>query len=176
MIIDCLSKAMMLFMLYNVIAILSFGIPESLTKTFYKYKEHHDAFKFMYYVFVALMCILLTPCWLKLSDTNFEQDVAIINSLILLFTGALPIILKSDEDNDKPLVEILEKLISYCCSMFFIIWIVTATPYWWIVLLIAIIVTIISLITKSWNKCYTYWIEIIAFVSTFIAILLKYIM
>jgi hypothetical protein len=165
----------MLFILYNVIAILLFGIPESLTKTFYKYKAHHDSFKFMYYVFVALMCILLTPCWLKLSKTNFAQDTAVINILALIFMGASPIILKG-EDTDRPLTDLFEKLISYCCSMFFIIWIVAATPYWWIILLTAIIVTLISIITKSWNKCYTYWIEIIAFASTFIAILLKYIM
>jgi hypothetical protein len=165
----------MLFILYNVIAILLFGIPESLTKTFYKYKAHHDSFKFMYYVFVALMCILLTPCWLKLSKTNFAQDVAVINILALIFMGASPIILKG-EDTDRPLTDLFEKLISYCCSIFFILWIVAATPYWWIILLTAIIVTLISIITKSWNKCYTYWIEIIAFASTFIAILLKYIM
>jgi hypothetical protein len=121
------------------------------------------------------MCILLTPCWLKLSKTNFAQDTAVINILALIFMGASPIILKG-EDTDRPLTDLFEKLISYCCSMFFIIWIVAATPYLWIVLLIAIIVTLISIITKSWNKCYTYWIEIIAFASTFIAILLKYIM
>ena len=113
MIIDCLSKAMMLFILYNVIAILSFGIPESLTKTFYKYKEHNDAFKFIYYAFVALMCILLTPCWLKLSETNFSQDAAVINILALLFMGASPIILKG-EDTDRPLTDLFEKIISKC--------------------------------------------------------------
>ena len=175
MIIDCLSKAMILFILYNVIAILSFGIPESLTKTFYKYKEHHDSFKFMYYVFVALMCILLTPCWLKLSETNFAQDIAVISISTLLFMGASPIILKG-EDTDKPLADLFEKLISYCCSTFFILWIVITTPYWWIILLTAAIVTLISISTESWNNCYTYWIEIIAFVSTFIAILLKHLL
>ena len=178
MIIDCLSKAIMLFILYNIIAILSFGIPESLTKTFYKYKERHDGLKFMYYTFIILMCILLTPCWLKLSNSIILQDFAVVNILTLLFAGASPIVFKCDIDDidSKPIANLCIKLAAYCYSMFFILWIVLATPFWWIILITLILVGSIAIITKTLYTCYTFWIEITAFISTFIAILLEYLM
>ena len=42
MIIDCLSKAIFLFVIYNIIALILFGVPKSLSMTYYLYKERQN--------------------------------------------------------------------------------------------------------------------------------------
>ena len=45
MIIDCLGKAIFMFAVYNIIALLLFGVPKSLSDTYYLFKERKVSFK-----------------------------------------------------------------------------------------------------------------------------------
>ena len=177
MIIDCILKAIMLFILYNIITISLFGIPESLPKTFHLYRNKNDGFRFMFYVFNLLMCIFLAPCWIKLSGTPFIKELSIFNIVLLFLVGFTPTIFKIKEESiiNQSLIDfckICVRTVSCCSSFLFILWIVLATPFWWVVLFVTLIIATVAFITKTLKNCYTYWIEFIGYTSTFITMLL----
>lgn len=169
MIIDCLSKAIFLFVIYNVISLILFGVPKSLSMTYYLYKERQEALKMLFPSMIILMCIFLIPCWLEISHGSDFQFVAFLSAASLLFVGLSPSFKDSQMEN------IVHDVAAILCAAFALLWVILVPKMWYIILIVGIIVSIIALLTKTYKYAYKYWLEIIAFVSTFIAIMNYYI-
>lgn len=168
MIIDCLSKAIFLFVIYNIIALMLFGVPKSLSMTYYLFKEKNDVLKILFPAMITMMCICLMPCWIQISEGSNFQFLSFLSSGALMFVGAAPAFKSSDLENN------VHQYSAYCCAAFAILWIILVTPYWYVILMVSAIIGAASYLTKSWKTGYIYWLEMIAFLSTFISILLYY--
>lgn len=168
MIIDCLSKAIFLFIIYNIITILLFGIPKSLSMTYYLFKARTESLKIMFPGMIFLMVIFLMPCLLQLSCNSDFQCFAFLSMLSLLFVGICPRIL---EYNIESKIHNIAAIIS---TIFAILWIILVTPYWYVILIIFACITAVAILTKTWKTCYIYWLEIVTFISTFISIIIYY--
>lgn len=168
MIIDCLSKAIFLFVVYNIIALLLFGVPHSLSMTYYLYKQRKNILKVLFPGMITLLVIFLLPCWLEISKGHNFEFTAFLSVSALMFVGACPAFLDSKmEDNIHSIAAII-------CAIFALLWIILVTPYWYVILSSFALFTLIAFFTKTWKTCYTYWLEIVAFISTFIAMTLYY--
>lgn len=70
--------------------------------------------------------------------------------------------------------EILQRLaanhiIAAVCSL---LWVGLVTPYWWVILVWLGFIAIASMLTSSYKTCLVYWLEQVAFGSTFTAAIL----
>lgn len=169
MIIDCLSKAIFLFVIYNTVALILFGVPKSLSMTYYLFKERQKELKILFPAMIALLCIMLIPCWLELSDGSNFQFLAFLAPAALMFVGFTPAF------NDADMYKMIHNIAAYTCAVFAMLWIILVTPFWYIILIVLGVIAVAAILTKTWKTCYIYWLEMVAFISLFISILVYYI-
>ena len=168
MILDCLSKAIFMFIIYNVVALLLFGVPKSLSMTYYLFKDRVETLKWLFPSMMTLLTIFLMPCWLEISDGSPFQFTVILSAAGVLFVGAAPAFKSSSLEN------MVHQVSAYICSAAAIAWICLVTPYWWIILIVLAVIALLAYITKTIKSSYIYWLEMIAFISTFISIVAYY--
>ena len=168
MIIDCLGKAIFMFLIYNIVALVLFGVPKSLSMTYYLFKDKVDTLKFLFPSMMTVLTVLLMPCWLTISEGSPYQFTAFLSAAGILFVGAAPAFKSSSLEN------MVHQVAAYICAAAAIAWICLVTPYWWIILIVFIIIALIAYLTKTWKTSYIYWLEMVAFVSTFTTILMYY--
>lgn len=168
MILDCIGKAIFLFLIYNMVTILIFGIPKSLSDTYYLYKGRLDVLKVLFPATIMMLAICLLPCWIDISKGSNFQFLSFLSVLSLAFVGASPTF-KDDTLDNK--VHNISAIISVICAL---LWIVLVTNYWYVILIMVAIVIVAATLTKTFKTCYMYWIEVATFMSTFITILLHH--
>lgn len=147
-----------------------FGVPRTLGMTYYLFKAREDCLKALFPVTIILICLLLLPCWLEISNGSPWRLTAFLSAGSLLFVGFVPAF-KSSKMEDY-----LHDIAAYVGTLFGLLWIIMVTPFWYIILIVLGIVSIIAIWTKTWRTSYIYWLEMVAFVSTFISITCYYIM
>lgn len=168
MILDCIVKAIFLFLIYNIVTLLIFGVPKSLSMTFYLYKERLDSLKVLFPAMIAMLVICLMPCWIQISEGSNFQFLSFLSAASLAFVGAAPAFKSSSLENS------VHQVSAYFCAACALLWIILVTPYWYVILIVLGIVAALAVVTKTWKTSYIYWLEMVAFVSTFITIVCYY--
>ena len=168
MILDCIVKAIFLFLIYNIVSLLIFGVPKSLSTTYYLYKDRLDILKVLFPTMITMLVMCLMPCWIQLSDGSRFQFLSFISPATLLFVGFAPAFKRSSLESR------VHEVSAYLCAACAILWIILVTPYWYVILIVLGIMTVLAIVTKTWKTSYIYWLEMVAFVSTFITIVCYY--
>ena len=153
-----------IYIAYNAICLALFSIPESLSNTYYLWKQKNGKgwlFCLMMYLVVALMM----PAWISLSEGSNFQFLAFLAPASIAFVGTAPRFKDGDLENK---VHTVSAIIAAACSL---LWVALLTPYWWVMLIWWGIISGCLTVTKSYY-CYTYWLEQIAFLSTFTSAIL----
>lgn len=154
--------ATFIYVVYNAIAIAIFGVPESLSNTYYLWREKNGKgwlFCLMMYLVVALMM----PAWISLSEGSNFQFLAFLAPASIMFVGLAPKFKDGDLENK---VHIYSAIIAAACSL---LWVALVTPYWWVMLIWLGFIALTSVLTSSYKTAYVYWLEQVAFGSTFSA-------
>ena len=157
--------AAIIYLLYNSVAISIFGVPPSLSETFYLYKNRWNCgyvFPIMMYVVVAFML----PAWLTMSEVSNFQFLSFLAPASLLFVGTAPAFKSSNLENS---VHSVSAIFAAICSL---LWIILVTPYWWIILIWFAAFAFLAIITKTVKFAIVYWLESVAFFSTFLSAIL----
>ena len=152
--------ATVIFVAYNAVAIVLFGIPESLSNTYYLWKEKNGKgwlFCLMMYLVVALMM----PAWISLSEGSNFQFLAFLAPASIMFVGTAPRFKNGDLENR---VHTYSAYIAAACSL---LWVALVTPYWWVMLIWLGFIALASIFTSSYKTCLVYWLEMVAFGATF---------
>lgn len=152
--------ATFIYVAYNAIATAIFGIPESLSNTYYLYKEKYNKgwlFSLMMYLVVALMM----PAWITLSEGSNFQFLAFLAPAAIMFVGTAPRFKDFKLENK---VHTYSAIIAAACSL---LWVILVTPYWYVILIWFGYISLASIFTSSYKTCLVYWLEQIAFGATF---------
>lgn len=168
MIINCLSMAIFMFIIYNIFALVLFGIPKSLSMTYYLFKDKADPMKWLFPAMMTLLTFFLMPCWLEISEGSDFQFTAFLSAAGILFVGGAPAFKDSTMEN------MVHQISAYFAAAAAIAWICLVTPYWWIILIVLGIITVLAIATKTLKTSSVYWSEMVAFLSTFAAIFAYY--
>ena len=151
-----------IYVAYNAFSLAIFGVPESLSNTYYLYKEKWNKgwlFCLMMYLVVALMM----PAWITLSEGSNFQFLAFLAPASIAFVGTAPRFKDGDLENK---VHTISAIIAAACSL---LWVAMVTPYWWVMLIWLGFIALAAILTSSYKTAYTYWLEQVAFLSTFTA-------
>ena len=149
-----------IYIAYNAICLALFAIPESLSNTYYLWKEKNGKgwlFCLMMYLVVAFMM----PAWISLSEGSNFQFLAFLAPASIMFVGTAPRFKDFKLENK---VHTYSAIIAAVCSL---LWVMLVTPYWYVILIWFGYIALTSIFTSSYKTCLVYWLEQIAFDATF---------
>ena len=156
------------YIVYNTISMILFGVPHSLSMTYYLFKEQGFNLRYLFPILIATMVVCLMPGWIEISEGSTYQFTAFLSAAGLAFVGAAPMFLK---DNNVYAVHTTGALVS---ALFAILWIVLVAKTFDILLICGLGCLLLMFVTKTTKSSYIYWLENIAFLSTFISIIKYY--
>lgn len=159
--------ATIIYLLYNIIAWAMFGLPSSLSETFYLYKGKWNKgwiFPATMYIVVALMM----PSWITISEGSPYQFLSFFAPASIAFVATAPAFKSSSLENA---VHSVSAIIAAICSL---LWVILVTQYWWVILIWVAIIGTAAVLSKSYKTSMVFWLEQIAFLTTFTTILAYY--
>lgn len=154
--------ATIIYVAYNAISLANFGVPDSLSMTYYLWKKDSNkgyVFSLMMYAVVALMM----PAWITMSEGSDFQFLAFLAPAAIAFVGTAPRFKDTELENK---VHSISAVIAAACSL---AWVALVTPYWWAILVWFEIIAMYAILTSSYKSCLVYWLEQVAFGATFTA-------
>ena len=154
-----------IYVAYNAISLALFGIPESLSNTYYLRKDKNGKgylFCLMMYAVVAFMM----PAWITLSEDSNFQFLAFLAPSAIAFVGTAPAFKSDDLEN---VVHSTAAIVAAICSL---AWVAAITPYWWMIHVWFGFIALASILTSSYKTCLVYWLEQVAFGATFTSAIL----
>ena len=152
--------ATVIYVAYNAISLANFGVPQSLSMTYYLWKEKSNKgflFPCMMYIVVALMM----PAWITMSEGSDFQFLAFLAPTAIAFVATAPAFLSGGLENS---VHMWSAVLAAICSL---AWVILVTPYWWTIPVWFGFVAIAAIFTSSYKTSYIYWLETVAFGATF---------
>ena len=162
----CTIIAAAIFLLYNTISVRLFGIPTSLSETFYLYKGKKDWMRILFPWMMVSMAMLLMPSWLTISEGSPWQFTSFLAAASIIFVGSAP----SFRDDD--LTCTVHTVSAIIAAVMSIAWVCLVSQLWYIVLAWFVIIIAIGYSSRTLNRCKTYWLELTAFMATFSSILI----
>ena len=110
-----------IYVAYNVVSLGVFDVPESLSNTYYLWKDRNGrgyVFCLMMYIVVALMM----PAWITLSEGSDFQFLAFLAPAAIAFVGTDPAFKSDDLEN---VVHTTAAIVAAICSL---AWVAVITP------------------------------------------------
>lgn len=168
-IIYLVLAAFAMYLSYNFAALSLFGTPKSLSQTFYEFKERKSWQRVLFPVMMVGMGFLLLPAWLEISEGSNFMFTAFLAAAGIIFTGSAPAFKNS----------VLESKVhtgsAIFAAVFALLWIILVAKLWWFILVWLVMITLIALLTGTWKSGLIYWLETVAFMSTYTAIIAHFV-
>lgn len=163
-----LLTAFFIYWTYNTAALILFGAPKSLSMTFYLFEERKKWQKVLFPFMMLSMAGLLMPVWLEISNASDLQFMSFLAAAGIMFTGTVPTF-KSSKLEDR-----VHTISAIVAAIFALLWIIFVANLWYVIIIWTVISFLIALLTKSIKTSYIYWLETVAFMSTFMSIIIYY--
>ena len=157
--------ATIIYVAYNTTALANFGVPDSLSMTYYLWKEKSNKgylFPLMMYAVVAFMM----PAWITMSEGSDFQFLAFLAPAAIAFVATAPAFKSDDLEN---VVHTTAAIVAAFCSL---VWVAAITPYWWMILVWLGFIALAAILTSSYKTALVYWLEQVAFGATFTSAIL----
>lgn len=164
-IIYLVLAAFALYLSYNFAILCLFGIPKSLSQTFYDFKERKPWLRILFPIMMVAVGLLLLPAWIEISEGSDFMFLAFFAASGIVFTGSAPAFKESN------LEDRVHTGSAFLAAAFALLWVILVTNLWWHIIVWAAIFSIIALITKTLKSGIIYWLETITFFSTFTSII-----
>ena len=164
----CILTAILIYAIYNLMAIKFFGVPKSLSDTYYLYKNKKKWTRVLFPIMMVSMVAFLMPAWLEISAASALQFLAFFASGGILFVGTAPAFMSSDLEN---------KVHTYSAigaAVFALLWVIFVSKAWFMIPIWFVVIALIAWLTKTWKSALIYWLETVAFMSTFTSILIYF--
>ena len=167
-IIICVFIAFFIYLIYNGITLKLFGVPKSLSMTFYLLQDKKNWTRIFFPIMMVGMAFLLLPAWLEISVGSLFQFLAFLTVTGIIFVGAVPTFKSSDLENTVHMTSAI------VAAIFAILWVILVSKLWWTIVLWIATLGLTMWLTKTIKSSYIYWLETIAFMSTFTSIIAYY--
>lgn len=174
MMLECILlvlAALLLFSVYNFTVIHMFGVPVTLSESFYLFHSEQKGLGYLFTAMMACMVLLLMPAWLTISDAvgGWESNFTFLAFLAagsIAFVGAAPAF------RGCPLESKVHSISAKLAAFFALAWcLVVCWRIAYIVPITAAVVWGVAFATKTAKRCSGYWWEMCAFVATFAVVI-----
>jgi len=141
--------------------IIKFGIPESLSDSYYNLGGKEGKGILLYGMLVITAFLMLAPMIEAAGVWGFLCGAA------LCFVGAAPAFKKDGSGSLDPIIHIVSTIICATCSLAVLIKI----NLWWMAIITLGIAIGLAFWTKTVKKCYVFWLEMAAFYGLFAGVI-----
>lgn len=169
--------AILIFVVYNAIAIHRFGVPSSLSSTFYLWNSVKENLGYIFTAMMFTMVFFLLPAWTTVNEviSTWSQYLTVLPFLgaaSIAFVGTAPAYRGFKNENKVHMIA------AACAAAFSLAWcaIVCYKIAWIILPLWVLIVAACAHLSKTHKTARDYWLEMIAFGATFTTIITECIM
>lgn len=168
--------SLLLFLAYNISILAKFGIPPSLSQSYYLLNGVKKNLGFLFTGMMLSMAFTLLPAWLELGEvisswSTYLNPLAFFTCAAIAFVGAAPAF------RSCPLESKVHTIAAMTAAVCAVTWcLVTCWQIMYVPLLTAGVVAVIGWLTKSWKSASVYWLEMMAFGATFITVLVELIL
>lgn len=158
---------------YNTVALKRFGVPKSLSDTFYLWNSVKKNLGYIFTGMMGGMSFTLLPAWIEVGNqvsswSSFLNFLVFFTCGAIMFVGVAPAFRSGRTEG---LVHEISAKIAATCAL---IWcFVVCYQIWYIPLACIIAVLIAGLCTRTFKKCYVYWLEMMAFAATFVTVIVE---
>lgn len=169
LILVLISLAM--FLAYNIAALSIFGVPSSLSNTYYLYEEKKKGLGFLFPAMMGSMGFTLLPAWLELGEVVSTwsanlNPLAFFTCAAICFVGAAPAF-RANVLQGK--VHTIAASIAAACA---VLWcLVVCWKIMYIPIAAAGLIALIAWLTKTFKSGLVYWLEMMAFGATFATVI-----
>jgi hypothetical protein len=157
--------ALVIYVIYNIVSLKMFGVPSSLSETFYLFKEKKEWMKYLFPIMMVSLVVFLMPAWLEISAGSVLQFLAFLAAASIAFVGAAPTFKNGGMDYR------VHSISAYCAALFSILWVILVSKLWIMPIIWLVLITLLAILTKSVKTSTIYWLETVAFMSTFMSIM-----
>ena len=165
--------SVLLFTIYNAISIIRFGIPESLSNTFYLW---NSVKKHLGYIFTGMMgglTFTLLPAWLEVGN-QVSSWSSYLNCLILFACGSIMFVGVAPAFRSSKMEGTVHETAAKIAAAAALLWcFAVCYQIWYVPLTCIIAVLVAGLLTGTFKKCLIYWLEMMAFAATFMTITIQ---
>lgn len=176
-ILTCLilaSVAILIFVVYNIVAISKFGIPSSLSVTFYLWNGVKNNLGYIFTLMMYCVVFTLMPSWIEITEvitpwSHYLTVLPFFAAASIAFVGTAPAFRSCELENKVHVVS------AGLAAAFSILWccVVCYQIAWYVIPSSLLLVWATALITKTHKTAATYWWEMVAFLSTFVTIIIE---
>jgi hypothetical protein len=168
--------SLFLFTAYNAVALKRFGVPKSLSDTFYLWNGVKKNLGYIFTGMMGGMSLTLLPAWIEVGN-QVSSWSPFLNFLVFFACGAIMFVGVAPAfrgDRTEGLVHEISAKIAAACAL---IWcFVVCYQIWYVPLACIIAVLIAGLCTRTFKKCSVYWLEMMAFAATFMTVIAELIL
>ena len=161
-------STIIVFCIYNIMTLMTFGVPKHLSSTYSLFGDYKRWLRLLFPFFILLQFCLFVPVWWDMSmninhRSSFFVLVTAFMMLIIAFSG--------NYRCNKCLycVHYAAAIIAGISAVMWIFWI---SPFWPLPLFILVTSIAIAYRTRTLYSSFLYWIELVAFSSLYIVVLL----
>ena len=176
MMLSLVLISFLLFLAYNIGITTKFGIPPSLSQSYYLLNGVKKNLGFLFTGMMFTMAFTLVPAWLELGEvislwSSHLNPLAFFTCAAIAFVGAAPAFKANKLEGT---VHKVAAIVAAACSM---IWcLVVCWKIMYVPLGVAGLIAAVGAITKTWKSASVYWLEMMAFGATFATVIVELIL
>lgn len=160
--------SMALFVAYNIFACVKWGIPTSLSTTYYSLPTK---WRWVFTLFMWSIAILLMPAWLDVANSfgdwrDHFKFLAFLTCGFICSVGAAPNFRSFEMENKVHTISATASAVTSILWCLICLW-----QYMYIPIASAMIPIIMAISTKTLKDCKVYWLEMMAFAMTYVSVL-----
>lgn len=148
---------------YNIAIISKFGVPSSLSNSFYLLEDVKKGLGYLFTVMLYTTVFTLLPELMSVGSNPTFDFLKFFCAAMLGFVGSAPAFRGIDKE--------FHSIFAMVSAATGFLWIILATPYWYVLLISALVMMSVMLLTKT-QKSITYWLEMIMFAAIYAVITL----
>lgn len=168
--------ALFVFLAYNITAVSIFGVPSSLSNTYYLYEQKKKHLGMVFPAMMGTMGFTLLPAWLELGEiispwsTNLNV-LAFFACAAICFVGAAPAFRSNKLEGTVHTAAAITAAVASLAWCLIVCWQIMYVP-----IIAAGLVALVAYLSKTFKSGLTYWLEMMAFGATFVTVIVELLM
>lgn len=168
--------SVLIFAAYNAVSLHKFGVPSSLSNTFYLWNDVKNNLGYVFTGMMFLMAVTLMPAWLNLSEVVSSWSIY-LRPLAFLTCGAIAFVGAAPAFRRMPMEATVHNISAKTAAVCALVWcFVTCWQIAYVPAIAAGLVAVAGWVTKTWKSASVYWLEMMAFGATFVTIIVELLM
>ncbi len=163
--------ALLLFSGYNIYGVVHYRtIPIHLSESYYYFSKYRQKLGWLFPCLMWVMVVLIIPVWIII---NLKMQLPHMTYLICIVGAMVVCVGLLREYHDRKIRKWLHYSVAYIAGISSVLWIfITCPTYRYIPFLLLGVFLILGICTRTAIRGFRYWIELVAFYSIMIVLLL----